>query len=71
MQIGTAVRAPDQQCAAGRRAHLSHETDLFEQWYEQHGANIAESVKALRELEAGAEGKEAYERLAAAVQKPE
>lgn len=36
---------------------------LFEDWYEQHGANIAESVKALRELEAGAEGKGAYERL--------
>ena len=36
---------------------------LFEDWYEQHGANIAESVKALRELETGAEGKAAYERL--------
>jgi predicted aminopeptidase len=36
---------------------------LFEDWYEQHGADIAESVKALRELEAGAEGKQAYERL--------
>ncbi len=45
--------------------------ELFQQWYEQHGNNIAESVRALRELEAGAEGKEAYERLAAAVQKPQ
>ena len=36
---------------------------LFEDWYERHGANIAESVRALRELEAGAEGKGAYERL--------
>jgi len=36
---------------------------LFEDWYERYGANIAESVRALRELEAGAEGKGAYERL--------
>ena len=36
---------------------------LFEDWYQKHGANIAESVKAMRELQAGAEGKEAYERL--------
>ncbi len=44
---------------------------LFEDWYEQHGADIAVSVKAMRELQAGAEGKEAYERLEAAVGKPQ
>ena len=36
---------------------------LFEDWYQKHGADIAASVKAMRELQAGAEGKDAYERL--------
>lgn len=40
---------------------------LFEDWYQQHGGNIEESVKALRQLEEGATGKEAYERLERAV----
>jgi predicted aminopeptidase len=40
---------------------------LFEDWYQQHGGNIAESVKALRELQAGAQGTQAYERLEEAV----
>ena len=37
--------------------------DLFEQWYEQHGRDIQASVAALRKLEEGAEGEEAWERL--------
>jgi predicted aminopeptidase len=36
---------------------------LFEDWYQKHDANIAESVRAMRELQQGAEGKQAYERL--------
>ena len=52
-----------EQCAPGRGTIYRTKLQLFEDWYQQHGANIAESVKALRELEAGAEGKEAYERL--------
>ena len=36
---------------------------LFERWYEEHGNDIAASVAALSELEKGAEGDEAFERL--------
>ena len=42
---------------------------LFERWYEDHGNDIAASVAALSELEKGAEGDEAFERLEGAVEK--
>lgn len=40
---------------------------LFEQWYQEHGADIAASVAALAELEKGAEGEAAFARLESAV----
>ena len=41
--------------------------DLLERWYQQHGADIAASVRALSDLMAGVPGDSAYERLEAAV----
>lgn len=41
--------------------------DLFDRWYEQHDADVAKSVSALRDLEQGAEGDSALARLEAAV----
>jgi predicted aminopeptidase len=38
----------------------------FERWYQAHGADIAASVAALAELEKGADGDEAFDRLEAA-----
>lgn len=40
---------------------------LFERWYQEHGANIQQSVADLRRLLDGAEGDEAFARLEAAV----
>lgn len=44
---------------------LIYRTDLelFEEWYQQHGNDIEASVAALRKLEEGAEGEEAWVRL--------
>ena len=41
--------------------------DLFDRWYEQHGRDVRQSVAALKELMAGAEGDSAYARLERAV----
>lgn len=41
--------------------------DLFERWYEQHGRDIGESVRALKTLMNGVEGDSAYARLERAV----
>jgi hypothetical protein len=41
--------------------------DLFDRWYEQHGHDVRQSVSALKELMAGAEGDSAYARLERAV----
>jgi predicted aminopeptidase len=41
--------------------------DLFDEWYQRHGRDVRQSVSALRELMAGAEGDSAYARLARAV----
>jgi len=43
---------------------------LFEQWYQQHGADIAASVAAMAQLEKGAEADEAFERLEQALPAP-
>ena len=45
------------------RSHL----DLFDRWYEQHGADIRRSVADLRSLMRGAEGDSAFARLERAV----
>jgi len=41
--------------------------DLFDRWYQQHGQDVRQSVSALKELMAGAEGDSAYARLERAV----
>jgi predicted aminopeptidase len=41
--------------------------DLFERWYQRHGQNVRQSVSALKELMAGAEGDSAFARLERAV----
>ena len=41
--------------------------DLFDRWYQEHDADVAKSVSALKELVAGAEGDSALARLQAAV----
>ncbi|HEX2249481.1 MAG TPA: aminopeptidase [Gemmatimonadales bacterium] len=41
--------------------------DLFQQWYEQHGRDIGQSVRALEALMTGVQGDSAYHRLEKAV----
>lgn len=41
------------------RSHL----DLFEEWYQQHGARVDSSVAALKRLMEGVEGEEAFQKM--------
>ena len=66
-RIGPQVNRPINNARLiGATIYRSH-LDLFEQWYQQHGADVRRSVADLRELMKGAEGDSAFARLARAV----